>query len=147
MDVVFDVLVFDLRRWRGFGAISSQGVRPRHSLIARTPVSYLGVHRVALDRVAAAHLDGLGDRFGVFARARDRELKPEVPNAEIRREVFQALLGGRARSQILKNPYGLSTSRVLAPQQKGRHKDIVLRISNHLPPHQQGLHPVEPGGI
>ena len=115
--------------------------------IARTPISYLGVHRVALDRVAAAHLDGLGDRFGVFARARDRELKPEVPNAEIRREVFQALLGGRARSQILKNPYGLSTSRVLAPQQKGRHKDIVLRISNHLPPHQQGLHPVEPGGI
>ena len=42
--------------------------------IARTPVSYLGVHRVALDRVAAAHLDGLGDGFGVFARARDREL-------------------------------------------------------------------------
>ena len=37
--------------------------------IARTPVSYLGVHRVALDRVAAAHLDGLGDGFGVFARA------------------------------------------------------------------------------
>ena len=42
--------------------------------IARTPISYLGVHRVALDRVAAAHLDGLGDVFGVFARARDREL-------------------------------------------------------------------------
>ena len=42
--------------------------------IARTPISYLGVHRVALDRVAAAHLDGLGDGFGVFARARDREL-------------------------------------------------------------------------
>ena len=60
------------------------GVRPRHSLdgkpgdaidaIARTPILYLGVHRVALDRVAAAHLDGLGDVFGVFARARDREL-------------------------------------------------------------------------
>ena len=33
------------------------------------------VHRVALDRVAAAHLDGLGDSFGVFARARDRELE------------------------------------------------------------------------
>ena len=29
--------------------------------IARTPSSYLGVHRIALDRVAAAHLDGLGD--------------------------------------------------------------------------------------
>ena len=43
--------------------------------IARTPISYLGVHRVALDRVAAAHLDGLGDGFGVFARARDRELE------------------------------------------------------------------------
>ena len=42
--------------------------------IARTPSSYLGVHRVALDRVAAAHLDGLGDGFGVLARARDREL-------------------------------------------------------------------------
>ena len=42
--------------------------------IARAPISYLGVHRVALDRVAAAHLDGLGDGFGVFARARDREL-------------------------------------------------------------------------
>ena len=42
--------------------------------IARTPISYLGVHRVALDRVAAAHLDGLGDGFGVLARARDREL-------------------------------------------------------------------------
>ena len=36
--------------------------------IARTPISYLGVHRVALDRVAAAHLDGLGDGFGVLAR-------------------------------------------------------------------------------
>ena len=36
--------------------------------IARTPISYLGVHRVALDRVAAAHLDGLGDIFGVLAR-------------------------------------------------------------------------------
>ena len=35
--------------------------------IARAPISYLGVHRVALDRVAAAHLDGLGDGFGVFA--------------------------------------------------------------------------------
>ena len=32
------------------------------------------MHRVALDRVAAAHLDGLGDIFGVFARARDGEL-------------------------------------------------------------------------
>ena len=32
------------------------------------------MHRVALDRVAAAHLDGLGDTLGVFARARDREL-------------------------------------------------------------------------
>ena len=42
--------------------------------IARTLVSYLGVHRVALDRVAAAHLDGLGDGFRVLARARDREL-------------------------------------------------------------------------
>ena len=42
--------------------------------IARTLVSYLGVHRVALDRVAAAHLDGLGDRLCVLTRARDREL-------------------------------------------------------------------------
>jgi len=76
VDVVLDVLVFDLRRWRGFGAISSRG-KPGEAIdaIARTPVSYLGVHRVALDRVAAAHLDGLGDSFGVFARARDRELE------------------------------------------------------------------------
>ena len=51
--------------WKPGGAIDA---------IARTPISYLGVHRVALDRVAAAHLDGLGDGFGVFARARDREL-------------------------------------------------------------------------
>ncbi len=42
--------------------------------IARTPSSYLGVHRVALDRVAAAHLDGLGDRLGVFSGTRDGEL-------------------------------------------------------------------------
>ena len=42
--------------------------------IARTPISYLGVHRVALDRVAAAHLDGLGDRLGMLAGTRDGEL-------------------------------------------------------------------------
>ena len=42
--------------------------------IARAPSSYLGVHRVALDRVAAAHLDGLGDGFGVLATTCHGEL-------------------------------------------------------------------------
>ena len=80
------------------------GVRPRHSLdgkpgdaidaIARTPILYLGVHRVALDRVAAAHLDGLGDGFGVFARARDWELGQvdvEARSVDARGEVLANL--------------------------------------------------------
>ena len=62
--------------------------------IARAPISYLGVHRVALDRVAAAHLDGLGDGFGVFARARDRELGQvdvEARSVDARGEVLAHL--------------------------------------------------------
>ena len=62
--------------------------------IARTPILYLGVHRVALDRVAAAHLDGLGDVFGVFARARDRELGQvdvEARSVDARGEVLAHL--------------------------------------------------------
>ena len=66
---------------------------------ARTPVSYLGVHRVALDRVAAAHLDGLGDGFGVFARARDRELGQvdvQARSVDARGEVLAHLRRHRA---------------------------------------------------
>ena len=55
VDVVLDVLVFDL-----------------------------GVHRVALDRVAAAHLDGLGDGFGVFARER-KAPRQRIPPQDRRR--------------------------------------------------------------
>ena len=75
------------------------GGSTRHSLIARTPVSYLGVHRVALDRVAAAHLDGLGDGFGVLARARDRELGQiyvETRGIDARGEVLAHLRRYRA---------------------------------------------------
>ena len=67
--------------------------------IARTPSSYLGVHRVALDRVAAAHLDGLGDGFGVLARARDRELGQiyvETRGIDARGEVLAHLRRYRA---------------------------------------------------
>ena len=67
--------------------------------IARAPSSYLGVHRVALDRVAAAHLDGLGDGFGVFARARDRELGQvdvEARSVDARGEVLAHLRRYRA---------------------------------------------------
>ena len=83
-------------------AFLGQEARDAIDAIARTPSSYLGVHRVALDRVAAAHLDGLGDGFGVFARARDGELGQvdvEARRVDARSEVLAHL--GRHGTGIL----------------------------------------------
>ena len=52
------------------------------------------VHRVALDRVAALHLDVLRDGFGVFAGARDGELGQvdvEARRVDARSEVLAHL--------------------------------------------------------
>ena len=52
------------------------------------------VHRVALDRVAALHLDVLGDHLGMFARARDGELGQvdvEARRVDAAREVLAHL--------------------------------------------------------
>ena len=65
-------------------AFLGQEARGRIDAIARTLISYLGVHRVALDRVAAAHLDGLGDGFGVFARER-KAPRQRIPPQDRRR--------------------------------------------------------------
>ena len=52
-----------LRRWRS-----------RVDVVLEVLVLDRSVHRVALDRVAALHLDVLGNDFRVFARAGDGEL-------------------------------------------------------------------------
>ena len=48
--------------------------RSRVDVVLEVLVLDRSVHRVALDRVAALHLDVLRDGLSVFARTRDREL-------------------------------------------------------------------------
>ena len=60
--------------YKGVRGVLRRRERSRVDVVLEVLVFDLGVHRVALDRVAALHLDVLRDGFGVFAGARDGEL-------------------------------------------------------------------------